>query len=123
MLLIIPGIFWAIRYFFAPIHTALSDTKPYVEQTLRFSKQSTIGRWWDVAGRIVLPQAFFNIILAILAFGFAAIVSGGQQVEVLANNFFFNLLMIVMNGLFLPLMVMPVVLLYRDLVAHHNKTA
>lgn len=123
ILLIIPGIFWSIRYVFAPIHSVLAEPKPYIEQSFRISKEITIGRWWDVAARLALPQVFFNLILIIITYGFAAIIGGGQyDMEQLSGNFYFNLLIVIMNGLFMPLMTMPVVILYRELTAHHNKT-
>lgn len=63
LLLIIPGIIFAVRYMFAPIIAAIEDTtiKPIDE-----SKRLVIGRFWKLVGRSILMIVCYNIPLSIL---------------------------------------------------------
>lgn len=123
-LLIIPGIFWGVRYAFAPIYAGLADKKVLAKESLAKSKALTTGRWWDVLTRLVVPQVFFYFILFVVTFGLGFIATGAQlSFSELSDNFYFDILSTLTSTIFVPLSILPMVILYKALNSTAVKTA
>jgi hypothetical protein len=124
ILLIIPAIFWGIRYAFAPIAAALSDKKLTAKESLQASKALTINRWYDVFSRIVVPQVFCYFILFIVTFGLGFIATGARlSFNELSDNFYFNILSTLTSTIFVPFSILPMIILYKELITIEHKKA
>lgn len=66
ILLIIPGIIFAVWYAFA-VYAVIFDGQKGMS-ALKNSKNLVVGRWWDVAWRIVAPALLFGIATVILQY-------------------------------------------------------
>lgn len=64
ILLIIPGIIFAVWYSFVFYHIAFEE-KPGLT-ALRASKQMVVGRWWKILWRVLLPGLLFGVAMTII---------------------------------------------------------
>lgn len=120
ILLIIPGIIFAIWFAFAVYDVALSDTKEPV-QALKNSKKLVDGRWWEVFWRLAAPGIFFAII-AMLAQGIINWPINFAIKTAIENTFSFffllalsSILNVIVSLVFTPLTTAAPVILYNEL--------
>jgi hypothetical protein len=81
LLLVVPGIWIAVRWYFGAQVAVLETVPP--EQALRRSAQLTKGRWWSTAGALLAASLAFGIAAAIAGFGAAAVHDGVAYVSLL----------------------------------------
>lgn len=81
LLLVVPGIWIAVRWYFGAQVAVLEGAAP--EQALRRSAQLTDGRWWATAGALLAASLTFGLAAAIAGLGAAAVHEGVAYVSLL----------------------------------------
>ncbi len=66
LLLIIPGVIFAIWFTFAIYGVAIHNIRPM--EAMKTSKAMVDGRWWKVFWRLIIPIVLFGITIAILLY-------------------------------------------------------
>lgn len=120
ILLIIPGIIFAIWFAF-PMYAIIFDNKKIVE-SLSFSKSLVSGRWWAVAGRMIVPGIVFAFIalglqlIIAIPFEFALESMSEASAAFLATTVAEEIIVSIAAYLVLPLSTAAPTLLYLELV-------
>lgn len=111
LLLIVPGLYLAVRWYFVAVAATVEDAGP--RAALGRSAQLVQDRWWFTCGRILL---------AAVAFGLVALV--GQIVAVLTGSgFLFVSVLAITQAVALSLSAIFAVLLFHDLRARRDGAA
>lgn len=109
LLLIIPGIIFAVWYSFVFYTVILEQQKG--RAALRASKELVAGRWWSICWRLIAPSLLFGIIAFLIQYLLLIPINyfiSSQPIEALANS----LLSALINTLLAPLTVAATVILY-----------
>ena len=116
VLLVIPSIIFSVWYAFSVVAVAIEKKSTKVSELFSHSRSLVDGRWWSTLWNLILPQTFFTVIIFIVSFGIGGILTGGQySAELLFNNFYFNILINIVSSIFAPLLLIPLLLLYKHL--------
>ncbi|MBI5467135.1 MAG: hypothetical protein HY975_02890 [Candidatus Kerfeldbacteria bacterium] len=112
LLLIIPGIIWAVMFSLAPLVAIFENTS--ISDALKRSRELTRGHWFDVFGRgLLMGLTVVAIsILAGLAFGIIGGMFGGAGTVV---NEYFDLLGPIINVFLAPAPLIMTYLIYAQL--------
>ena len=111
LLLVVPGLYLAVRWYLVAVATSVEEAGP--RAALRRSAQLVDGRWWFTSGRIIL---------AALVFGLVALV--GQLVAVATGSgFLFVSLLAITQAVALSLSAIFAILLFHDLRARRDHAA
>ncbi|MCC6639499.1 hypothetical protein IT409_02990 [Candidatus Falkowbacteria bacterium] len=116
ILLIIPGIIFAIWYQFAALNQLLSDEKLTVSQALANSKNLVVGRWWQTLWKTIAPQIVFGFFVGLLGGVVGGLIPGSaQDFTNLTAVALENLGSIIISAIATPLLAFPTLLLYKSL--------
>lgn len=124
ILLVIPGILFMVWYSFTLYQTLLLNSD--LEQSLRHSHNLSRHRFWPVLWRVVLPNAFWSLIVWLLAYSIISLtdrILGGGLLNAsssltsppLAIIILLNLITDVLSVLATPLVVGTGLVLYHNL--------
>ncbi|EKD43634.1 MAG: hypothetical protein ACD_72C00194G0002 [uncultured bacterium] len=111
-LLFVPGIIFAVWYYFANYIVVFEDQK--VLESLKNSKKLILGRWWKMAFRFVIPKALLTIALAIVAIFFTALLNQVFK----PSEVKYEMLTQIVNGL-LAAITLPL-FLWTDTLLYYN---
>ncbi|MFH1291959.1 MAG: hypothetical protein ABIH87_02060 [bacterium] len=109
ILFIIPGVIFMIWFIFV-FYAVVLDEKKVIE-SLSFSKNLVVGRWWPIVLRLILPLILFGLIIIISDSIFNTIVSAliSSQTWQLIASIIINS---IVNTFAAPLIMISLVILY-----------
>jgi len=102
ILFLIPGLIFLVWYYFANYAIIFEDQKGLV--TLKTSKNLIVGRWFQMAFRMLIPKIVFGIFVGILLWLFSFlmnIIFGAGTVQELVKEIFSSLISILTMTLFI----------------------
>jgi len=116
ILLIIPGIIFAVWYAFAVYINVLEDKNNKGWQALKSSKELVAGRWGKTFWRLILPASLVYLIAMLVIIALIFLITGGQ-VDLLAyeQSLVYNLITSIFFTMLSPLFVTFILLLYHSL--------
>lgn len=113
LLLVIPGVIFAVWYIFTT-YNIIFEKKGVVE-AMKMSKVMVVGRWWGVAWRIFIPPAAFILSLILLQALLMSPLAFLSNVEPKVYDVINVILSAVVTGIFTPLSVLAILILYFNL--------
>ncbi len=114
ILLIIPGIIFAIWYAFAVYYNILENKKGLT--ALKSSKKLVKGRWGKTAWRLIIPPLFVYFIVMIVATALIYLLTNGQ-IDMLSyeQNILLNALTTIILSILTPLFIAFTIYLFNSL--------
>jgi len=112
LLLIIPGVIFMVWYAFS-FYEVIFENKKTVE-SLRASKNLTVGRWWSVALRLAAPSLFYGLIAMLIGYALISILQLITNYP-LAVDIGIQFISNAINVLFAPITSAAIIILYKNI--------
>lgn len=121
LLSIIPAIYILVRYSFAIIQAAISNEKESVMKFFAINYKLTKNKFWKILADYAVPMIIFSALQSIIMIGLGSIATAGKyQILELSGNIYYNILSIVIAGLFAPLSYLVLIATFHKINEHSS---
>jgi|GEM_PF-5975230 len=104
LLCFVPAAYMLVRYFFAMVHSAISNENEPVMKIFAHNYKLTKNKFWSILTDYAVPMIIISACQSIVMIGLGSIVTAGKyDMLELSGNIYYNILSIVVAGLFAPL--------------------
>lgn len=120
-LCLLPAVYILVRYSFAIVSAAISTNTEPVMKTIAVNYQLTKNKFWKILADYGIPMLIFSAIQSVIMIGLGSIATAGKyDMLELSGNIYYNILSIVIAGLFAPLSYLVIISTFHKINEHSS---